>query len=121
MSDIMTHFRALVRIVTEIKLLIFLRKQPFNKDMWAAYEVSYRLSLRINDQQTFLLLVNTIIPDIPTTKLDHLYPQLSLSNRSPQRCLLSPLLYTLYDYDCTPTHPTNITVDYNEDKTAHRR
>ena len=29
--------------------------------------------------------------------------------------VLSPLLYSLYTYDCTPTHPTNTIVKYADD------
>lgn len=40
---------------------------------------------------------------------------LSLSTRSPWSCFLSPLLYTLYTYDCTPTHPINVISKYVND------
>ena len=43
-------------------------------------------------------------------------PQLSstimLSTGSPQGCVLSPLVYSLYRYDCTPTHPTNTIIKF---------
>ncbi|KAK0155353.1 putative RNA-directed DNA polymerase from transposon BS [Merluccius polli] len=48
----------------------------------------------------------------------HISSQLALSTGSPQGCVLSPLLYFLYTYDCTPTHPTNTIVKYADDTTA---
>ena len=35
----------------------------------------------------------------------HLSSALSISTGSPQGCVLSPLLYTLYTNDCIPSHP----------------
>lgn len=76
---------------------------------------------------------NTIIPDILMEKLlslnfppstcawikdflsnrsqqvrlgHHLSSSLTLSTGSPQGCVLSPLLYTLYTFDCSPSHPS---------------
>ena len=88
---------------------------------------------------------NTIIPDILITKLLELQislptcnwirnflssdPQsvrlgphhsnaLTLSTGSPQGCILSPLLYALYTFDCSPTHPTNYIIKYADDTTV---
>uniref|UniRef100_A0A8C5G818 Reverse transcriptase domain-containing protein n=2 Tax=Gouania willdenowi TaxID=441366 RepID=A0A8C5G818_GOUWI len=88
---------------------------------------------------------NTIIPDILITKLNtlglppltcawirdfltnrpqtvrlgpHLSSTRTLSTGSPQGCVLSPLLYCLYTYDCRPTHESNITVKFADDTTV---
>ncbi|KAK3525906.1 hypothetical protein QTP70_010960 [Hemibagrus guttatus] len=48
----------------------------------------------------------------------HTYMDLSLSTGSPQGCVLSPLLYTLYIHDCTPTHHSNTIVKFADDTTV---
>ena len=48
----------------------------------------------------------------------HTSAALSLSTGSPQGCVLSPLLYILYTYDCTSTHHSNNIVKYADDTTV---
>ena len=45
----------------------------------------------------------------------HTFQALSLSTGSPQGCVLSPLLYTLYIHDCTPVHHSNTFVKFGDD------
>ena len=47
----------------------------------------------------------------------HLSSAVNLSTGSPQGCVLSPLLYTLYTHDCTPTHPENAIIKFADDTT----
>lgn len=48
----------------------------------------------------------------------HLSPALSLNTSSPQGFVPSPLLYTVYTDDCTPTYPSNSTVKFVNDTTV---
>lgn len=48
----------------------------------------------------------------------HLSSALRTSTGSPQGCVLSPLLYTLYTHDCTPTHPNNTIIKFADDTTV---
>src|SRR4029434_4762932 len=48
----------------------------------------------------------------------HLSSALSISIGSPQGCVLSPLRYTIYTHDCTPTHPSNAIIKFADDTTV---
>ena len=48
----------------------------------------------------------------------HLSSSLSLSTGSPQGCVLSPLLYTLYTHDFSPTHASNSIIKFADDTTV---
>lgn len=48
----------------------------------------------------------------------HISSALSLSTGVPQGCVLSPLLYSLYTYDCRPLHPSNNFMKYADDTTG---
>lgn len=42
---------------------------------------------------------------------------LTLNTGAPQGCVLSPLLYSLYTYDCAATHSSNVIVKFADDTT----
>ncbi|KAK3509541.1 hypothetical protein QTP70_001400 [Hemibagrus guttatus] len=58
---------------------------------------------------------NTIIPSTLTTKLQHLGLSPSLSLEPPQGCVLSPLLYSLYTYDCVATTNSTTVIKFADD------
>ncbi|XP_077599374.1 UBAP1-MVB12-associated (UMA)-domain containing protein 1 isoform X1 [Stigmatopora nigra] len=48
----------------------------------------------------------------------HLSSSITLNTGSPQGCVLSPLLYSLYTYDCTPAHQSNSIIKFADDTTV---
>uniref|UniRef100_A0A3B3D318 Reverse transcriptase domain-containing protein n=1 Tax=Oryzias melastigma TaxID=30732 RepID=A0A3B3D318_ORYME len=48
----------------------------------------------------------------------HLSSTCTLSIGSPQGCVLSPLLYCLYTYDCSPAHHNNRIIKFADDTTV---
>lgn len=48
----------------------------------------------------------------------HLSTAINLSTGSPQGCVLSSLLYTLYTHDSTPIHHCNTIVKFTDDTTV---
>ncbi|KAM3849707.1 uncharacterized protein ACN63O_020561 [Diretmus argenteus] len=48
----------------------------------------------------------------------HISSSLNLSTGSLQGCVLRPLLYSLYTYDCTPVHSNNSIIKFSDDTTV---
>ncbi|KAM7379021.1 hypothetical protein PAMP_017842 [Pampus punctatissimus] len=52
-------------------------------------------------------------------KLDgHISSTLTLNTGVPQGCVLSPLLYSLFTFDCTPVHGSNSIIKFADDTTV---
>ena len=66
----------------------------------------------------------TWIQDFLTNRLqsvrldNHTSSTLTLKIGVPQGCVLSPLLYSLFTYDCTPKHGSNTIVQFADDTTV---
>lgn len=45
----------------------------------------------------------------------HKSSTIMLSTGSPQSCVLSLLLFTIYTHDCAPTHHTNLIIKFADD------
>ncbi len=43
---------------------------------------------------------------------------ITLNTGAPQGCVLSPLLFTLLTYDCTPSHNSNLFIKFADDTTV---
>ena len=80
--------------------------------------VSKLLSLGIN--QNICSWIRDFLTDRPQSVRmgPHHSSVLTLSTGAPQGCVLSPLLYILYTYDCTPSHNNNIFVKFADDTTV---
>jgi len=48
----------------------------------------------------------------------HSSSTITISTGSPQGCVLSPLLYSLYTYDCAPIHSSNTIIKFADDTTV---
>lgn len=48
---------------------------------------------------------------------DNTSSPLALSTGTPQGCVLSPLLFSLFTHDCSPIHPTNTIITFADDAT----
>jgi len=117
------------------------QQQAFTQVFHLENKKSYVRMLFVDYSSAF----NTIIPDILYNKLlqlqiplptctwiknfltsrpqsvrlgPHQSSTLTLSTGSPQGCVLSPLLYALYTYDCTPIYLTNHIIKYADDTTV---
>ena len=72
--------------------------------------LSYSLCMWIKDFLTDRLQTVRLGP--------HQSSSLCLSTGAPQGCVLSPLLYSIYTYDCTNTHPSNTVIKFADDMTV---
>lgn len=48
---------------------------------------------------------------------DNTSSTLTLSTGTPQGCVFSPLLFSLFTHDCSPIHPTNTIIKFADDTT----
>lgn len=122
---------------TEDTIAITLHTALSHLEQWESYVRMYLVD--------YSSAFNTIIPDILVSKLSdqglhpltchwvkdcltnrpqavklgpHLSSTHKLSTGSPQGCVLSPLLYTLYASDCSPAHFNNTIVKFADDTTV---
>ncbi|XP_033182413.1 high affinity immunoglobulin gamma Fc receptor I-like [Anabas testudineus] len=88
-----------------------------NRKPWMTNEFQVLLKTSISSLNIYRPVALTpVIMKVQRVRVGpHLSTALRLNTGSPQGCVLSPLLYTLYTYECVSTHPDNIVNKFADD------
>ena len=100
-----------------------MRTKNKNEFQWReSYYFLVPVFLSTFDQHQFAYKANRSTADaiatVHHTAASHLSSTLTLSTGSPQGCVLSPFLYSLYTHDCVPAHHSNVIVKFSDDTTV---